>query len=179
MFNEPAPCAVPNIDHYREAISEAVMGSEQHLKTTYDRAMTKDTSDYEKLLWAMADHPDFMRSTESVYESYLQLFGAPLPFRDKADGTPLDRATVVTRLNALKGPSRGCILTSASGTRGWYQFRESITRRYARLRAEEQGVHLIHTFCFAHINLGGRVRTCELLMLFPSQGQLGFNTKFR
>ena len=52
----------------------------------------------------------------------------------------LDRATLVSRLNALKGKACGNILTTHR--RGWYQFRESIIRGYVRLRAEEQGCEL-------------------------------------
>src|ERR1700732_3234979 len=133
MFNDPAPCTIPSIDHYREAVSEAVMGIEQHLKTTYDRAISTDSSDYEELLWAIADHRDFTRGSESVYESYMQLFRSVLGTND---GAPvLDRATVTARLNALKGPSRGSILSAVSNRRGWYQFTESIMRGYVRLRA--------------------------------------------
>lgn len=128
MFNDPAPRTVPVIDHYREAVSEAVMGIEQHLKTTYNRAIASETGDYEKLLWAMADDRDFTRSAESVYESYLQLFGGVL--RETNDEPMLDRATVTALLNALKGASRGCILSRVSSRRGWYQFTESIMRGY-------------------------------------------------
>jgi hypothetical protein len=144
MFNDPAPCTVPSIDHYREAVSEAVMGIEQHLRTTYDRAIATETADYEELLWAMADHRDFIRSSESVYESYAQLFGGVL--REGDDEPLLDRTTVTARLNALKGQSRGCILSAVSNRRGWYQFTESIMRGYVRLRAEEQDVELAQDY---------------------------------
>lgn len=144
MFNDHAPCTTPSIDHYREAVSEAVMGIEQHLKSNYDRAISTDSSDYEELLWAMADHRDFIRSSESVYESYVQLFGGVL---DADAGAPmLDRATVTARLNALKGQSRGGILSAVSNRRGWYQFTESIMRGYVRLRAEEQDLELAQDY---------------------------------
>jgi hypothetical protein len=143
MFNDPAPCSVPSIDHYREAVSEAVMGIEQHLKTTYDCAISTDTPDYEQLLWAMADHRDFFRSSESVYDSYVQLFGGVLG----TDEVPtLDRGTVTARLNALKKSSRASILSAVSNRRGWYQFTESIMRGYVRLRAEEQDVELAQDY---------------------------------
>jgi len=130
MLNDPIVCTKPTIDHYREAVAESVMGIEQHLKTTYEQAVMKDAPDYEQVLWAVADHADFIRNTESIYESYVNLFGPD----------QLDRQTVVSRLNTLKGNSCGHILTSMK--KGWYQFRENIMRGYVRLRAEEKGFEL-------------------------------------
>ena len=138
MFNDEAICTAPNIHHYREAVAESVMGIEQHLRTTYEQAaVLKDTSDYEEVLWAVADHADLFRNTESIYESYRKLFS----------GTDqLDRPSVVSRLNTLKGDSCSRILTNWKGKKGWYEFRESIMRGYVRLRAEEQGVELALDF---------------------------------
>lgn len=140
MFNDEAPCPVPNADHYREAIAASVMGIEQHLRATYEQAaILKDTQDYGEVLWAVADHADLFRSTESIYESYVKLFGSER----------LDRPTVVSRLNALKGGSCGRILTNWNDKKGWYEFRESIMRGYVRLRAEEQGFELALDFAAA------------------------------
>ncbi len=103
MFNDEAPCTVPNADHYREAIAESVMGIEQHLQTTYEQAaILKDTPDNEEVLWAVADHADLFRNTESIYDSYLKLFGPD----------HLGRHAMVSRLNTLKGSSCGRILTN-------------------------------------------------------------------
>jgi hypothetical protein len=111
---------------------------EQHLKTTYEKAVMKDLPDYKEVLWAMADHADLIRNTESIYSSYVQLFadanGNP------QDSTSLDRSIVVSRLNTLKRSACGSILASAR--RGWYQFHENIMRGYVRLRAEEEGREL-------------------------------------
>jgi hypothetical protein len=140
MFNDEAPCTVPNADHYREAIAESVMGIEQHLQSTYEQAaILKDTSDNEEVLWAVADHADLFRNTESIYDSYLKLFGTD----------HLDRHAVVSRLNILKGGSCGHILTNWNQKKGWYEFRESIMRGYVRLRAEEQGLELALDFAAA------------------------------
>jgi uncharacterized protein len=137
MFNDPVLCTTPTVDHYRQAVAESVLGIEQHLKTTYEQAVMKDAPGYEQVLWAMADHADLIRKTESIYESYADLFA------DADDGDEmviLDRHNVVSRLNALKATSCGHIL--ASRRRGWYQFRENIMRGYVRLRAEEVGYEL-------------------------------------
>jgi hypothetical protein len=81
-------------------------------------------------------------NTESIYDSYL---------RFTAGEEHLDRQTVMTRLNALKGASCGNILIRAE-RRGWYQFRESMMQGYVRLRAEEQGVELATDYTAAGTN---------------------------
>jgi len=166
MFNDPLPCSTPTIDHYRQAVAESVLGIEQHLKVTYEKATMKNASGYEEVLWAIADHADLVRNTESIYESYCGLFGekddselTPVGMLgrvqeaeseqefesafevDEGDDRPtLDRQTVVSRLSALKKDSCGRILMTTK--KGWYQFRENIMRGYVRLRAEEQGYEL-------------------------------------
>jgi uncharacterized protein len=137
MFNDPVICTSPNMDHYRQAVAESVIGIEQHLKTSYEQAVMKDAPDYEPVLWAMADHADLIRKTESIYESYAALFDSA---DDGSETMILDRQTVVSRLSTLKGASCGHIL--ASPRRGFYQFRENIMRGYVRLRAEEEGYEL-------------------------------------
>ena len=136
MFNDPVDRTTPTIDHYREAVTQSVLGIEQHLKHTYDQAVQKDAPGYEDVLWAIADHADLIRNTENIYDSYVTLFGDSEEDREPA----LDRATVVARLNALKGPR--CAQILASDRKGWYHFRENIMRGYVRLRAEEQGYEL-------------------------------------
>ncbi|HVJ05870.1 MAG TPA: hypothetical protein VM578_09375 [Candidatus Saccharimonadales bacterium] len=93
----------------------------------------KDTDGYEEVLWAVVDHSDLIRPIDAIYESYLQLM-------DFLEDEPLDRATFVNRLNSLKTAGFGKILVS--DRRGWYKFRENITRGYVRLRAEDQGIQL-------------------------------------
>jgi hypothetical protein len=141
MFNDDVLCTVPTTDHYRRAVAESVIGIEQQLKLSYEQAVMKDAPDYEQVLWAIADHADLTRNTESIYDSFVHLFGTA------GDEGTLDRQTVVSRLNALTKKSSGCILVNAR--RGWYQFRENIMRGYVRLRAEEQGYSLALDFAGA------------------------------
>jgi hypothetical protein len=135
MFKDPLLCETPTADHYRKAVALSVVSIEQHLKQTYDQAVMKDSSGYEQVLWAVADHSDLIRNTEGIYASYCDIMNGA----DGGDHT-LDRQTVVARLSALKAPRCAAILATAR--KGWYQFRESIMRGYVRLRAEEQGCEL-------------------------------------
>lgn len=135
MFRDPHPRVIPTAAHYREAVVQSVLGIEQHLRQSYEQAIMKNAPGYEQVLWAIADHTDVIRNTESIYGSYQYVMAA-----SAGDEVLLDRQTVVTRLNALKLKGSGLILTSHR--RGWYQFRESIMRGYVRLRAEEQGCEL-------------------------------------
>jgi uncharacterized protein len=59
----------PTQEHYHEAVNAAELAIEQHLKAAYDAATMKATSDYEDVLWAFADHPELIRSIDSIYES--------------------------------------------------------------------------------------------------------------
>lgn len=144
MFNDEPACSTSNLDHYRAAVAEAVMGIEQHLRTTYEHAIMKETPGYEEVLWAVADHADLFRSTESIYDSYLRL---------PVGAEHLERQAVGARLAALKGASCGRILMNAK--RGWYQFSESMMRGYARLRAEEKGIELATDYAAASKGTSG------------------------
>jgi hypothetical protein len=136
MFLDPHPCSTPTAAHYREAVIESIRGIEQHLSHTYEHAILKEAPGYEQVLWAVADHSDMIRNTDSIYRSYVAIMNDGEESEDI-----LDRQTVVTRLNTLKGKSSANIL--ASKRRGYYMFRESIIRGYVRLRAEEQGCELL------------------------------------
>ena len=136
MFDDPLPMKTPTIDHYRDAVSQAVRGIEQHLRHAYERATMKNVPGYEETLWAMADHADFVRHIDSVRESYMSLFQD----RGLDDASPLTRTVMLNRLSSLKGITCGNIL--GSSRKGWYFFRENIIRGYVRLRAEERGYEL-------------------------------------
>jgi len=137
MFNDPLRCEAPTADQYKKAVALSVVSIEQHLKVTYEQAIMKDAPGYEQVLWAVADHSDFIRNTDAIYESYRRV----MKYSDEDDQL-LDRPTVVQRLSALKTRRCGAILTIGRGKKGWYQFHESIMRGYVRLRAEEQGCEL-------------------------------------
>lgn len=137
MFNDPHERREPTQEHYHEAVNAAVIAMEQYLKTAYDAAVMKATNDYEDVLWAMADHPELIRSIDSIYDSYLEIMR-------KIDESPLDRSDFVSKLQALKSSSCGRIL--ASERRTFYHYRENILRGYARLRAEDQGLELARDY---------------------------------
>jgi hypothetical protein len=120
-------------DHYQLAVRNAVTSVEAHLKQAYETATKKYKAEYEEVLWAVADHYELLRSTESIYGSYLRIM-------DLRDKTPMDRKTMSYRLNSLKSKMCGKILESPR--RSWFEFRESMVRGYVRLRAEDLNVRL-------------------------------------
>ena len=107
---------------------ESRWNSSKHMKPPRERTRTS----YE-VLWAIADHFELTRNTDSIYESYLRI----MKVRDKI---PLERRKMSQRLSALKGTACGKILISPR--RNWFEFSESIVRGYVRLRAEDSGVRL-------------------------------------
>jgi archaellum biogenesis ATPase FlaH len=142
MFRDPHVRLQPTQEHYQEAVNAAVLAIEQHLKTAYDAATMKATRDYEDVLWAFADHPELIRSIDSIFDSYIDIMR-------KQEEAPMDRNEFVSHLQLLKSASCGSIL--ASNRRTFYHFRESILRGYVRLRAEDQGLELARDYYSASL----------------------------
>jgi hypothetical protein len=133
MFEDPQSCATADNSHYTNAVAAAVLGIEQHLKQAYDAAVMQQNDGYEEVLWAVADHSDLIRRSDSIYDSYSDIMNS-------SDFTPLSRTAFAARMRKLKSDDCGSILTS--NRPGYFHFRESIVRGYVRLRAEEKGVEL-------------------------------------
>lgn len=120
-------------DHYLTAVRNAVLSIEYHLRKAYDTATKKYKDDYEEVLWAVADHYELLRNTETIHGSYRRIM-------EVLGKEPMDRQTMSQRLNSLKSEMCGQILVSPK--RSWFEFKESVVRGYVRLRAEEKGVRL-------------------------------------
>jgi hypothetical protein len=133
MLSDDQQRVRPTKANYQAAVSAAVHGIEQHLKKTYDKATIRGSGEYEHILWAVADHGDLDRNTESMFQSYLRVAASMA-------SDPLDRDAFVARLSVLKSDSCGRILQSER--RGFYRYREGMMRGYVRLRAEERGIEL-------------------------------------
>jgi uncharacterized protein len=119
--------------HYGGAIKSAVLDIEPHLKAMYEKATLKYKSDYENVLWAVADHHELKRRSSDIFRCYLRIMNL-------IESEPLTRERFNGRMNTLKKSTHGSILKG--NRQGWYEFREAIVRGYVRLRAEEHGVQL-------------------------------------
>lgn len=119
--------------HYTNAIKAAVTDIEPHLKANYEKATLKYKSDYETVLWAVADNHELKRRSSDIYTAYVRLAHA-------IGEEPLTRDRFNQRMNSLKKSSHGVVLKASR--QGWYEFREAILRGYVRLRAEHRNVHL-------------------------------------
>ena len=133
LFRDPEPCTDVSIDHYKKAIHSAIEVSQEHLKLAYQKATMKKADDYEEALWAAANHSDLFLRNDEVYASYRAIM-------EEREKKPVDRIKFSSKLNTLKSPSCGRILTSPK--RNWTEFRENVVRGYVRLRAEAEGVEL-------------------------------------
>ncbi len=135
--------------NFTAAIDESVNSVEPTMKTIYDKATQKyeHSDQYKHVLWALADHPDLLRKSSDIYDSYSNI---TLQFRIQAADKQIeetdkhtkkmDRNKFNSRLNALKTKAHGSILT---GTRqGWYRFTLPVIRGYCRLQAEKNGLTL-------------------------------------
>jgi energy-coupling factor transporter ATP-binding protein EcfA2 len=121
-------------EDYMAAVQTALNSVEARLRAAYDLAVKKDLDQYQEVLWAVADHYELSRNTQSIYSnSYERIMEA-------RGRTPLAQKTFMTRLTALKSPRHGSILTG--DRRGWIRFSENLIRGYVRLVAEASGVRL-------------------------------------
>jgi len=120
--------------HYMDAVQNALINVEARLRNAYDKAVKKDLDQYQEVLWAVADHYELERNTQSIYSnSYERIM-------NDRERVPLTQSTFTARINALKGKSHGSILTSER--RGWVMFSENLIRGYVRLVAEGGGIRL-------------------------------------
>jgi uncharacterized protein len=120
-------------NHFEQAVSKAVEVIEPHLQGPYEKATQNYSNDCEPVLWAVADGHELQRPSREIFTSYEQIMA-------RWGKKPLSREQFWARMNRLKDPALGSILT---GTRSaWYEFREKMMRGYARMRASHQGVEL-------------------------------------
>jgi hypothetical protein len=133
VFEDTAVVVTTRPAHYTEAVKAAVIDIEPHLKALYEKASLKYKSDYESVLWAVADDSLLKRRSVDIYTSYKRII------RSLGD-EPLARDTFNQRMNALKRPTHASILKA--NRQGWYEFTEAVVRGYVRLRAEARGVQL-------------------------------------
>lgn len=120
-------------DLFEDAIEDASAAMEPELRKPYELATKKYTNDCEPILWAVADSDNFQRQSREIYKSYERIMG-------DLKQEPLERAAFNARMNLLKKPARGSILTG--NRQGWYEFTEKMLRGYARLRALRETVLL-------------------------------------
>jgi len=133
VFEDPETLTVSRATHYAAAVKAAVIDIEPHLRALYEKATLKYKTDYETVLWAVADHHLLKRRSADIFVSYQRIAST---LRE----TPLDREHFNQRMNTLKKPTHGSILKA--NRQGWYEFSEAVVRGYVRLRAEERGVQL-------------------------------------
>lgn len=133
VFEDTAEVKITEPRHYTAALTAAVIDIEPHLKAMYEKASLKYKSDYETILWAVADHHELKRRSTDIFKSYARIMNS---MRED----PLPRETFNQRMNALKRPAHASILMA--NRQGWYEFTEAVVRGYVRLRAEHRGVQL-------------------------------------
>ena len=122
-------------EEFNGAVHSAILEVNVVLRMAYERATEKysNKSEYEAILWGMADSPELKRRSADVYTSASRITQGRV-------GNPLERRIFNTRLNSLKQESHGRIVTGSRA--GWYEFRETMMRGYCRLRAQESSIVL-------------------------------------
>jgi uncharacterized protein len=126
---------------FHEAITRAISRAEAPLREKYNYAIqkTKNSTDYEEALWAVAEGTHFERQLQDIYsKSYLKI----MEHRTRKDRTrvALNIERFRTRLYSLCKVSHGEIVVRKRNS--WYAFDENVIRGYVRLIAERAGVPL-------------------------------------
>lgn len=126
-------------DHYKAGIKGALERTEAEHKSAYQKATqkTKNTTDYEHALWALADHSNLRRQLSSIYDQSYMNIARQLGL---SDSDRLNRTQFNDRLLRLRSESHGNVLSGHGA--GWFSYRENILRGYVRLIAEDGGVKL-------------------------------------
>ena len=133
VFEDQNACDEVTSEHFIDGVHEAVNDVERHLKALYDKATKKYGDDYQYVLWAVADHPDTVRRSSDIYNSFIRI-------AEELVKPKLSRDQFNNRMNRLKKSPHGKILI---GTRqGWYRFSNPMLRGYCRLKAQDQNLIL-------------------------------------
>jgi hypothetical protein len=135
-------------DDFHAAVMGAMEQAESPLKSAYKLAIqkTKNSLDYEEVLWSAAAGTHLQRQSREIYESsYIPMMEDRLrkEFFDpkiKEKRIPLTYEKYRDRLYKLTDQRHGCILWKSRNS--WYEFPEKVNRGYVRLVAERNGVEL-------------------------------------
>jgi hypothetical protein len=67
VFEDPETLTVSRATHYAAAVKAAVIDIEPHLRALYEKATLKYKTDYETVLWAVADHHLLKRRSADIF----------------------------------------------------------------------------------------------------------------
>lgn len=135
MFVDAEEVSEATVQHYRQALDDAVASVAPQLKEPYLRATQRSSEDYRDAIWAAADAYDLQRHTSRIFDSYLGI-------TESLGKTPLKRSKLLPILAKLKTEPYGAVLRSLPDRTGWYEFRENMLRGFVRLVAEQHGIEL-------------------------------------
>lgn len=137
VFDDPEHISTVRSRHFRQGINGALERSDATLKSQYDKATlkTKNTYDYEEVLWALADTSSDKRQFTEIYDYSYKKIVIQRPER-----TLLSKEVFNNRLHSLRKDGHGRVVVNKGA--GWFAFRENIMRGYVRLKAYEKGLQL-------------------------------------
>lgn len=156
--------------HMHEAINQTIQSIEHAIRRPYDRVVQReDGKILERVLWALADHEDLIRTQKSIFQSHQQI----LSRQQLSEISEKD----FTRLMAKLRTSQLDVVRLHKGRRGLNEFCENMFRGYVRLRAESQGIQLATDYAAApdpRSAFGPRTaQGVSPLYQFPSYGKPG------
>lgn len=139
MFDDIKEVKSCTPEHFKEGVRGALERTEAEHKSIYQKATqkTKNSTEYEHALWALADRSDSRRQLTSIYDdSYAEIVKQTL----LSDSEKLKREQFNQRLLVLRTENHGNVIVGHGA--GWFSFKENILRGYVRLVAENKGIKL-------------------------------------
>jgi len=136
IHDDPELVSMCGRRHYEIGIRGALQKTEPTLRMAWQKATekTKNNSQYEEALWALADKSETRRRIPDIFDrSYRRIMLS-------RNGSTMDQKTLNARLLTLRKPTHGQVVVGYGS--GYFAFRESVLRGYARLKAETEGIEL-------------------------------------
>lgn len=123
--------------HFEGGVRGALQRTEPALRLAYQKATekTKNKSQYEEALWALADTSETRRQIKEIFErSYIRIQN------EIGDKKYMDKQTLNARLLTLRDERHGSVVVGHGA--GYFSFRENVFRGFVRLKAETEKVPL-------------------------------------
>lgn len=137
LFTAQEAVTLATLDHYWAALIDAINGINADLRKPYEKAISRNTTDIEEVLWSTANTDLLQRYLRDMNYSYRSVMS------QRSERVSLSQDKYSARIRALKTRAYGEILVGDPHHQGLYTYREKMLRGYVRMQAEANGVELV------------------------------------
>lgn len=137
IFRDETVVTEATLDHYAAALVEAINGINAELRKPYERAISRNTTDIEEVLWSTADTDYLFRYLKDMQGSYRSVMD------QRPNRVALSAEKYAARVRSLRTAAYGEMLMSDPSNPGLYTYREKMLRGYVRMQADANGIQLV------------------------------------